>query len=91
MVYGWGELDHLVPAYACTIHRSQGSDDPAVVIPLLTQHYAMLQRNLVYSGQKKALAIGHQKPSGPQALHQAGGVVGGCAGPIQGVASRFDG
>ena len=40
VVYGWGELDHLVPAYACTIHKSQGSEYPAVVIPLLTQHYA---------------------------------------------------
>ena len=47
VVYGWGELDNLVPAYACTIHKSQGSEYPAVVIPLLTQHYAMLQRNLV--------------------------------------------
>ena len=50
VVYGWGELDALVPAYACTIHKSQGSEYPAVVIPLLTQHYAMLQRNLVYTG-----------------------------------------
>ncbi len=69
VVYGWGELDNLVPAYACTIHKSQGSEYPAVVIPLLTQHYAMLQRNLVYTGltrgkqlvvlvgQKKALAM----------------------------------
>jgi len=69
VLYGWGELDHLVPAYACTIHKSQGSEYPAVVIPLLTQHYAMLQRNLVYTGltrgkrlvvlvgQKKALAM----------------------------------
>ncbi|MCS5700454.1 ATP-dependent RecD-like DNA helicase [Cyanobium sp. FGCU-52] len=69
VVYSWGELDTLVPAYACTIHKSQGSEYPAVVIPLLTQHYAMLQRNLVYTGltrgkqlvvlvgQKKALAM----------------------------------
>nr|WP_254980204.1 ATP-binding domain-containing protein [Cyanobium sp. ATX 6A2] len=72
VTYGWGELDNLVPAYACTIHKSQGSEYPAVVIPLLTQHYAMLQRNLVYTGitrgkqlvvlvvlvgQKKALAM----------------------------------
>jgi exodeoxyribonuclease V alpha subunit len=69
VIYGWGELDTLVPAYACTIHKSQGSEYPAVVIPLLTQHYAMLQRNLVYTGltrgkqlvvlvgQKKALAM----------------------------------
>jgi exodeoxyribonuclease V alpha subunit len=41
--YGFGELDTLVPAYAATIHKSQGSEYPAVVIPVLTQHYAMLQ------------------------------------------------
>jgi exodeoxyribonuclease V alpha subunit len=47
---GWGELDNLMPAYACTIHKSQGSEYPAVVIPLHPQHYVMLQRNLVYFG-----------------------------------------
>ena len=58
-----------MPACAWTIHKRQGSEYPAVVIPLLTQHYAMLQRNLVYTGltrgkqlvvlvgQKKALAM----------------------------------
>jgi hypothetical protein len=39
-----------VLAYATTIHKSQGSEYPAVVIPLTTQHYPMLQRNLVYTG-----------------------------------------
>jgi exodeoxyribonuclease V alpha subunit len=48
--YGFGELDALVPASAATIHKSQGSEYPAVVIPVLTQHYAMLQRNLLYTG-----------------------------------------
>jgi exodeoxyribonuclease V alpha subunit len=59
----------VVLAYATTIHKSQGSEYPAVVIPLSTQHYPMLQRNLVYTGvtrgkrlvvlvgQRKALAI----------------------------------
>ena len=67
--YGFGELDELVLAYATTIHKSQGSEYPAVVIPLTTQHYTMLQRNLVYTGatrgkrlvvlvgQRKAFAI----------------------------------
>jgi exodeoxyribonuclease V alpha subunit len=67
--YGFGELNELVLAYATTIHKSQGSEYPAVVIPLTTQHYPMLQRNLVYTGvtrgkrlvvligQRKALAI----------------------------------
>ena len=69
VTYGFGELDEIVLAYATTIHKSQGSEYPAVVIPLTTQHYPMLQRNLLYTavtrgkrlvvivGQKKALAI----------------------------------
>jgi exodeoxyribonuclease V alpha subunit len=76
VTYGFGELDTVVPAYAATIHKSQGSEYPAVVIPLLTQHYAMLQRNLVYTGvtrgkrlvvlvgQKKAVAIAVKNISG---------------------------
>jgi ATP-dependent exoDNAse (exonuclease V) alpha subunit len=39
VTYGFGELDVLVPAYAATIHKSQGSEYPAVIIPVLTQHY----------------------------------------------------
>jgi exodeoxyribonuclease V alpha subunit len=66
----------LVPAYAVTIHKSQGSEYPAVVIPVLTQHYATLQRNLLYTGitrgkklvvlagQKKAVAIAVRNVSG---------------------------
>ena len=48
--YPFGELDTLVPAYATTIHKSQGSEYPAVIIPVVTQHYAMLARNLLYTG-----------------------------------------
>ena len=76
VTYGLGELDMLVPAYAATIHKSQGSEYPAVIIPVLTQHYAMLQRNLLYTGvtrgkrlvvlvgQKKAVAIAVRNVSG---------------------------
>lgn len=76
VVYGFGELDELVLAYATTIHKSQGSEYPAVVIPLVTQHYAMLARNLLYTGvtrgrklvvlvgQKKALAIAARNQGG---------------------------
>ena len=76
LTYGFGELDTLVPAYAVTIHKSQGSEYPAVVIPVLTQHYVMLQRNLLYTGvtrgkrlvvlvgQKKAVAIAVRNVSG---------------------------
>lgn len=48
--YPFGDLDTLVPAFATTIHKSQGSEYPAVVIPLVTQHRAMLVRNLLYTG-----------------------------------------
>jgi len=76
VTYGFGELDMLAPAYATTIHKSQGSEYPAVVIPVMTQHYAMLQRNLLYTGvtrgkklvvlvgQKKAVAIAVRNVSG---------------------------
>jgi exodeoxyribonuclease V alpha subunit len=76
LTYGFGELDMLVPAYAATIHKSQGSEYPAVIIPIMTQHYAMLQRNLLYTGvtrgkrlvvlvgQKKAVAIAVRNVSG---------------------------
>ena len=50
VVYGFGKLDALVPAYAATVHKSHGSEYPVVVIPVLTQHYAMLRRNLLYTG-----------------------------------------
>ncbi len=50
VVYDFGELDELTLAYACTVHKSQGSEYPAVVMPLHTQHFMMLQRNLLYTG-----------------------------------------
>ena len=50
VIYASDELDEIVPAYAISIHKSQGSEYPAVVIPILTQHYVMLQRNLLYTG-----------------------------------------
>jgi exodeoxyribonuclease V alpha subunit len=54
VIYGFGELDVLVPAYSVTIHKSQGSEYPAVIIVVLTQHYPMLQRNLLYTGSPAA-------------------------------------
>ncbi|MGB8647104.1 MAG: ATP-dependent RecD-like DNA helicase [Anaerolineae bacterium] len=67
--YEFSELDELVHAYALSVHKAQGSEYRAVVIPLLTQHYMLLQRNLLYTaitrakelvvlvGMKKAIAI----------------------------------
>jgi exodeoxyribonuclease V alpha subunit len=48
--YDATDLDDLCLAYACTVHKSQGSEYPAVVMPLLTTHFIMLSRNLVYTG-----------------------------------------
>ena len=63
--YESDELDEIVPAYAISIHKSQGSEYPAVVIPLLTQHYILLQRNLVYTGitrgKKLVVLVGENK------------------------------
>ena len=72
ILYDFLELDELVHAYAVSVHKSQGSEFPAVVIPVLTTHYMMLQRNLLYTavtrakrlvvlvGQPKAIAIAVQ-------------------------------
>ena len=68
--FDFTELDEIVLAYAVSVHKSQGSEYPAVIIPILTQHYILLQRNLIYTGvtrgrklvvmvgTKRALAIG---------------------------------
>ncbi len=55
--YDASELDELVLAYATTIHKSQGSEYPVVVMPVLMEHYIMLQRNLVYTGITRAKKI----------------------------------
>ena len=65
VAYGFGELDELVVAYATTIHKAQGSEYPAVVIPVMTQHYAMLARNLLYTGvtrgRRLVVLVGQRK------------------------------
>jgi exodeoxyribonuclease V alpha subunit len=69
VTYDYGELDEVSLAYAITIHKSQGSELPAVVIPVAMQHFMLLERNLIYTritrarkflvvvGQKKALGL----------------------------------
>ena len=51
------DLEDVALAYAITVHKSQGSEYPAVVIPLVTQHYMMLQRNLLYTAVTRAKAL----------------------------------
>ena len=70
IVYDFSELDEIILAYAVSVHKSQGSEYPVVILPILTQHYIMLQRNLIYTavtrgrnlvvmvGSRRALAIG---------------------------------
>jgi len=55
--YDFSEMDELIHAYAASIHKAQGSEFPVVVIPLLTQHYRMLQRNLLYTGVTRARRV----------------------------------
>lgn len=65
VAYKFDELRLLVPAWATTIHKSQGSEYPAVVIPLTMQHYVMLQRNLLYTavtrGKKMVVIVGEER------------------------------
>lgn len=65
VAYEPAELDELVLAYACSVHKSQGSEYPCVVIPIHTQHYMMLQRNLLYTavtrGRKLVVLVGDRR------------------------------
>jgi exodeoxyribonuclease V alpha subunit len=65
VIYAPGELDQVVLAYATTIHKSQGSEYPVVVIPVMTQHYTMLARNLLYTavtrGKRLVILVGQRK------------------------------
>jgi exodeoxyribonuclease V alpha subunit len=66
--YEFSELDEVSLAYATSIHKSQGSEYPAVVIPLAMQHYMLLERNLIYTavtrGKKLVTIIGQPKALG---------------------------
>lgn len=80
VVYDFSELEELVLAYAISVHKSQGNEYPALIMPVMIQHYILLQRNLIYTavtrakrvvvliGTKKALAIGI-KNNKPQLRH----------------------
>jgi exodeoxyribonuclease V alpha subunit len=65
VVYEEGQLDELTLAYACSIHKSQGSEFPCVILPLHTQHFVMLKRNLLYTamtrGRKLCVIVGSKR------------------------------
>jgi exodeoxyribonuclease V alpha subunit len=66
VIYDYGDLNEVGLAYAVTIHKSQGSEYPVVILPLYMQHYLMLSRNLFYTGltraKQLAIIIGQEKP-----------------------------
>jgi exodeoxyribonuclease V alpha subunit len=68
VLYNFEELDELLPAYATTIHKSQGSEYPCVVVVLHTSHFILLQRNLLYTaitrGRKLVVLVGSKKAIG---------------------------
>jgi len=65
VIYDYAELDEIVLAYAVSVHKSQGSEFPAVVFPVITQHYVMLQRNLIYTAitraEKLCVLVGNKR------------------------------
>jgi len=65
ITYDYSDLDEIVLAYAISVHKSQGSEYPAIIIPVTTQHYILLQRNLIYTGitraKKLVVLIGTKK------------------------------
>lgn len=84
VAYELGELDEVSLAYAITIHKSQGSEFPAVIIPLAMQQYLMLQRNLVYTGitrgKRLVIVVGQAKAFGTairnnRTAHRYGGLL----------------
>ena len=68
VLYDFSELDEIILAYAISVHKSQGSEYAAVVLPLVTQHFMLLQRNLIYTaitrGKKLVVLVGSQKGTG---------------------------
>lgn len=65
VVYAFQELDELQLAYAISVHKSQGSEFPVVIVPLCTQHYTLLARNLLYTavtgGKKRVMLVGQKQ------------------------------
>jgi exodeoxyribonuclease V alpha subunit len=81
VVYDYGELDELALAYCVSVHKAQGSEYAAVVMPLHTQHFMMLQRNLLYTGltrgKKLVVLVGSRKAL--QMAVQRGGTAQRCS------------
>jgi len=65
ILHEFTDMDELLPAYAISVHKSQGNEYPCVIVPLLTQHFILLQRNLLYTaitrGKKLVILVGSKK------------------------------
>ena len=65
IIFDFSDMDEIILSYAISVHKSQGSEFPAIIIPVLTQHYIMLQRNLLYTavtrGRKLVVLVGTRK------------------------------
>ena len=76
--YDFADLDEITLSYATTIHKSQGSEYPAVVIPIATQHYMMLKKNLLYTGitrgRKLVVLVGQKKAVAMAVKNKEGGI-----------------
>ncbi|MDA8019141.1 MAG: ATP-dependent RecD-like DNA helicase, partial [Thermoanaerobaculia bacterium] len=74
VIYPFSDLDELSLAYACSIHKSQGSEYPCVVVPLHTQHWVLLQRNLLYTaitrGKQLVVVVGSRRALVRATRHQ---------------------
>jgi exodeoxyribonuclease V alpha subunit len=89
VAYDFGELDRVALAYATTIHKAQGSEYPAVVIPIAMTHYAMLERNLLYTavtrgkrlvvlvGDRRAIAVAAKRSSAGRRVTRLAGLLAG--------------
>lgn len=96
VIYETGELDTLALAYATSVHKAQGAEYPAVVIPLATQHYTLLQRNLLYTAvtrgkrlvvviaQPRALAMAVKRSDSGKRLTRLRERVTGAQSPLEG-------
>ncbi|MDD5198406.1 MAG: ATP-dependent RecD-like DNA helicase [Terrimicrobiaceae bacterium] len=83
--YDFGELDELAPAFAITVHKSQGSEYPCVIVPLAMEQYVLLQRNLLYTavtrGRRLVVLVGQKRALGAAVRNQT--VKGRCSGLLE--------
>jgi hypothetical protein len=93
VVYDYGDLNELGLAWSISIHKSQGSEYPVVILPLYMQHYLLLSRNLIYTGltRAKQLAIAYFDPAQHKSLAPQAIVVGSGGAAVYSFAGAVEG